>query len=276
MPELPEAETIARTLNPLVKDKKITGASLLHKPSLDPGSLPLELLTGREILSTGRRGKLVLLKLKPQKGDENEADTLAVHLRMTGRLFVYPAEEAPGKHTRCIINLGAENLFFDDSRTFGRLYITSPTTLPLWPYWNRLGPEPLEMSAEQLQKVLAGKQGRIKALLLDQSILAGMGNIYVDEALFRAGISPLARGKELDAATVSNLTGHIKDVLRESIEACGSSIRDYRTAKGDAGAFQNKFKVYGRAGEPCLKCGHPLSGARVAGRATVFCEYCQK
>lgn len=280
MPELPEVETIARTLSPLVEGRRVVDADVRHAGSVQAGSLPLEALIGRTIEGVGRRGKLALLQLRPDKGGAEEPNTLAVHLKMTGRLFVYPAATEPGMHTRVILHLesptGREQLFFDDVRKFGFLRLVSPASLNTWDFWNALGPEPLELSPAGFQTALEGRRGRVKAVLLDQTVLAGIGNIYADESLFRAGIAPQAPVNTLTSRQLKSLCRHLQTVLRESIEQCGSSIRDYRTARGDAGAFQNSFRVYGRAGQPCRDCGRTLSTGKVAGRTTVWCDKCQK
>lgn len=289
MPELPEVETIARTLSPLVRGRRIVGVEVRHPGSVDKGSLPLQELVGRRIDDTGRRGKLALLRLEPATGVPSAESSpqspafLAVHLKMTGRLFVYGPEAQPGAHTRIILSLRDEcggnslsQLFFDDARKFGYARLVSPATLPHWPFWNNLGPEPLETAPEALVERLAGRGGGIKSLLLNQQVVAGIGNIYADEALFRAGIDPRAKISSLTRARLGKLFGHVREVLLESITQCGSSIRDYRTARGDAGAFQNTFRVYGRSGQSCVVCGAALTTAAVAGRTTVFCPCCQK
>ena len=282
MPELPEVETIARTLTPLIEGRQVCGVRVLLSRSVEAQSLPLEQLLGRRITHAGRRGKLACLHLAPLDGSRHaavEASFLGVHLKMTGRLFVYGPEEQPGAHTRVILDLdgpkGAEQLFFDDARTFGYVRLVSPATLPQWPFWNSLGPEPLETPIGELRRRAAAKRGRIKAVLLNQTVVAGIGNIYADEALFRAGIDPRCPAHTLSAARLDALFTHVREVLLESIEQCGSSIRDYRTARGDAGAFQNTFRVYGRSGEKCLVCGKALYTLKVAGRTTVLCPHCQ-
>lgn len=281
MPELPEVETIARTLTPLVEGRRIVGVEVRHAGSVQVSSLPLGKLTGRTIVGAGRRGKLVLIRLVPERGAAEEPSALAVHLKMTGRLFVYPDGTEPGAHTRVVFGLEKpdghpEQLFFDDVRKFGYLRLVSPASLQTWNFWNALGPEPLELSPADFRAVLEGRRGRIKAVLLDQTVLAGIGNIYADESLFRARIAPHSPTDRLTPRQIESLCRHLQDVLRESIEQCGSSIRDYRTARGDAGAFQNSFRVYGRAGQPCRKCGKPLATGKVAGRTTVWCEGCQR
>lgn len=202
---------------------------------------------------------------------------LGVHLKMTGRLFVYGPEVAPNAHTRVVFGLDDGNrLFFDDARKFGYVRALSDADLATWDFWRSLGPEPLEIDAPDFVALFRGRRGRIKALLLDQTVIAGIGNIYADESLFRASIRPDAQAGDLSPARLRVLHGHLVDVLRESIAECGSSIRDYRDAHGDAGAFQNRFRVYGRAGQPCVACGRTLTTGKVAGRTTVYCERCQK
>ena len=248
MPELPEVETVARTLEPLVAKRVITGVTLLNPGSLD-GPEPLAAVIGRCIAGTGRRGKLVLIRFVPQS--ESSIAGLAVHLRMTGRLFVHAAGEVPGPHTRAVFELSDGNrLFFDDTRKFGCLRVISPRSLASWPFWNTLGPEPLEIGAEEFAALFAGRRTAIKALLLDQTVIAGIGNIYADESLFRAGIAPQSPASGISPEQLRKLHAALVEVLEESIAACGSSIRDYRTARGDAGAFQNAFRVYGRGGKP--------------------------
>ncbi len=202
---------------------------------------------------------------------------LGVHLKMTGRLFVYGPEVAPNAHTRVVFGLDDGNrLFFDDARKFGYVRALSHVDLATWDFWRSLGPEPLEIDAPDFAGLFRGRRGRIKALLLDQTVIAGIGNIYADESLFRASIRPDAQAGELSPDRLRVLHGHLVDVLRESIAECGSSIRDYRGAHGDAGAFQNRFRVYGRSGQPCVACGRTLTTGKVAGRTTVYCERCQK
>ena len=272
MPELPEVETIARTLEPLVQGRIITRTHVLL-PKVWQGGLAPHSLEGQSILGVGRRAKLLLIAFAP---NGCAATGLAFHLKMTGRLFVYPEGTQSGPHTRMIFDLDdARRLFFDDIRTFGYVRALSPAECAHWSFWQGLGPEPLEINDEDFLRIFAGKNRGIKALLLDQTALAGIGNIYADESLFRAGIRPDARSASVSPETLRQLRRHLTDVLRESIEACGSSIRDYRTARGDAGAFQNAFRVYGRAGQDCLICGKALHQGKVAGRTTVWCPNCQ-
>lgn len=279
MPELPEVETIARTLAPHVRGRRVAGCRLLNPGTLQ-GEIPLSALTGGVFADPGRRGKLLLLWFAAAPDGQAGPGAvlgLGVHLKMSGRLFAYPGGTEPGPHTRLIVDLDDGScLFFDDARKFGYVRVLTPESLAAWPFWTRLGPEPLEIDAETFAARFAGRSAAIKALLLDQTMLAGCGNIYADESLFRAGIRPETRGSALSGERLRGLHAALQEVLRESIAACGSSIRDYRTAQGDAGAFQNRFQVYGRSGERCLTCGAKLRACKVAGRTTVYCPRCQK
>lgn len=279
MPELPEVETVARTLAPHVRGCRIEGCTLLRPGSLHELSLPLSSLSGRSIAGVGRRGKLLLLHLEPT-GQPDEASCLAVHLRMTGRLMTWPAATEPGRHTRCLWDLRSPDgiacrLFFDDVRAFGLLLAANAAILQQWDFWRELGPEPLELADRDFAALLSGRGGAIKAVLLDQKALAGIGNIYADESLFGAGLDPRRKASSLSAVEASRLLRALQAVLQLSIAQCGSSIRDYRDANGDVGAFQNSFAVYGRGGLPCQQCGRRLKKIRVAGRATVICPHCQ-
>lgn len=314
MPELPEVETVARTLAPQVCGRCIVGIAVLNAGTWQGGTefRAVEELRPR-IRAVGRRGKLLLLHFGeggPEAcaaGDEipvptsaeqwplvysaagvepgrcelvgsspREVTGLAFHLRMTGRLFVYPQGTEPGPHTRVVFDLDdGRRLFFDDTRKFGQVRVLCGTELDAWKFWRELGPEPLEMTAAEFAARFASRRA-MKALLLDQSVVAGVGNIYADESLFRAGIRPDARGCDVAPEALAALHEALVDVLLLSIRECGSSIRDYRTARGDVGAFQNSFFVYGRAGEKCRVCGKKLGAARTAGRATVFCPKCQR
>lgn len=308
VPELPEVETVARTLRPLVKDCRIVAAELLRASSLHPLSLPLQSLVGRRLADVGRRGKLLLLSFADESGalachdaSGKAAGTasgsssqpsdgtllpaapllLAIHLRMTGRLMTYPPGTPAGPHTRCMFDLqatdgSARRLFFDDTRAFGLVLAATPDILAAWDFWRELGPEPLELGEHEFKACLEGRGAALKAVLLDQKAIAGIGNIYADESLFDAGLDPRRKASGLSATERRRLLASLQKVLRDSIAQCGSSIRDYRDANGDVGAFQNCFAVYSRGGEPCKRCARPLRKLRVAGRATVYCPHCQK
>ncbi|WP_045222202.1 bifunctional DNA-formamidopyrimidine glycosylase/DNA-(apurinic or apyrimidinic site) lyase [Desulfonatronum thioautotrophicum] len=273
MPELPEVETIARGLRPM-----LTGRSVMNIPHMaahlapvgpPAGQTMLHTLVGREIHGVSRRGKLLFLELA-------QDDVLAFHLRMTGRLGIAPCGTPPDPHVHLLLDLdNGSSLYFQDQRKFGMCTLFSPDQLAAWPFFRDLGPEPLELSPEQFARQIRGKTGRIKALLLDQRIIAGIGNIYADESLFRAGIHPATPANQLTPMQQSQLLAAIQSVLQEAIAAGGSSIRDYRTAAGLVGTFQDTFEVYGRKGLPCKHCNSPLQTTKVAGRTTSFCPSCQ-
>jgi len=319
MPELPEVETVARTLAPQVCGRRITGIRVLEPRSWQGGTAYGTVAGLRPLISAvSRRGKLLLLHFGPDGGfpaapaeSVPEADIpapeeasawplcytrcgirkgrpdpasegalpltgLAFHLRMTGGLFVYPQNTGPMAHTRIIFDLDDGcRLFFDDTRKFGGVRALCKAELERWPFWRRLGPEPLEMDEEEfVSRMRCPRQ--IKTLLLDQQVIAGVGNIYAAECLFRAGIRPDARGDGISAAKLKRLRRCLVDILLLAIRECGSSIRDYRTAHGDVGAFQNTFRVYGREGGTCTVCGSLLRSGRIGGRSTVWCPKCQK
>lgn len=285
MPELPEVETVVRTLRPHVLDCRITGARLLRAACLHPLSLPPACLTGCRVTAADRRGKLALLRLDTAQAEAQALRAtpelvLVAHLRMTGSLLAHPCATAPGPYTRCLLDMrgarGPFRVFFDDVRAFGQLLVCAPPTLERWPFWRDLGPEPLELDATALAGRLAGRRAALKAVLLDQKTLAGVGNIYADESLFAARLDPRRPADSLAPEEVAALLASLQDVLRRAIDQCGSSIRNYRDANGNAGAFQNSFAVYGRGGKPCPRCGRPLHRLRVAGRGTVCCPRCQR
>ncbi|MDR2487895.1 MAG: bifunctional DNA-formamidopyrimidine glycosylase/DNA-(apurinic or apyrimidinic site) lyase [Desulfovibrio sp.] len=290
MPELPEVETIVRTLAPQIIGRAVTSVCPLYPKVLQSG---LELLPLLEAGAGGclavsrvfRRAKLLLFLLAPVSPSAvcgAEAELLMIfHLKMTGGLFLHAAGSVPLKHTRLIADFSDGcRLFFDDMRTFGYCRIMRHAALDSWPFWASLGPEPLGMSPRDLAAhfvhVFAGRTVSIKAALLDQRTVAGIGNIYADESLFHAGIHPRAHVSDLGMERLDALTEALQRVLRRAIRERGSSIRNYRDAYGQAGAFQNSFAVYGRKGQPCVSCRRPLAGARIAGRGTVYCPFCQQ
>jgi formamidopyrimidine-DNA glycosylase len=278
MPELPEVETIARTLAPEVVGREILRLEAPDPSALAPGPEAFAaLVTGRRIKDVGRRAKLLLLRLADASG--REAGLVAAHLRMTGRVVAYAPGQEP-ERPRAVLHLsGGVRLAFADVRRFGSLHAFSgragPGGIESWPFYASLGPEPLAMAAAEFSARLGRGRARIKALLLDQTVIAGVGNIYADESLFRAGIRPDTPAAALSPRRRAALFAALQAVLAQAIVENGSSIRDYRDAHGDAGAFQNHFLAYGRAGLPCLACGTPMQAMRVAGRTSTFCPRCQ-
>ncbi len=270
MPELPEVETIARGLSPLLSGRKIQGITVLDgRVFPDPRKEFAALFQGREIQGVRRRAKLCLL-------DVEGGAVMAFHLKMTGRLFVTRPEPTPHKHLRVLVGLDdGRALHFSDMRRFGLCRGFAPGAIEHWDFYRSLGPEPLELPDEEFLSRLAGRSGRIKALLLDQRVVAGIGNIYADEALFTAGIRPDTRADRVPRDKLLALSRALKDVLLRAIDAGGSTIRDYRSAQGVEGAFQWSFNAYGRSGQPCPVCGKPLKDMKVAGRTSTFCPVCQ-
>ncbi|TVQ96570.1 MAG: bifunctional DNA-formamidopyrimidine glycosylase/DNA-(apurinic or apyrimidinic site) lyase [Desulfovibrionales bacterium] len=277
MPELPEVETIARGLRPMLTGRCVVNIPHLaahlaaHLAPVAPpaGQSILHTLVGREIHGVSRRGKLLFLELA-------QDEILAFHLRMTGRLGLAPIGMPPGPHVHLLLDLdNGSSLYFQDQRKFGTCALFTPDQLAGWPFFHDLGPEPLGLTPEQFARQIAGKTSRIKALLLDQRIIAGIGNIYADESLFRSRIHPATPANQLTRRHRYQLLAAIQSVLQEAIAAGGSSIRDYRTAAGLVGTFQDTFEVYGRKGLPCKRCNRPLQTTKVAGRTTCFCPSCQ-
>lgn len=269
MPELPEVETIARGLRPLLTGRTVTAAPHVAAHLAKGDRNLAQDVVGRTIRGVSRRGKLLFLEFSDQ-------DVLAFHLRMTGRLGLMPSGLPPAAHVHLLLDLDDKTaIYFQDQRKFGTCGLFAGEELECWPFYRSLGPEPLGLDLEVFAKRIEGKKGRIKALLLDQRIIAGIGNIYADESLFRAGIHPATPGNRIAPERLAVLLESLQNVLTEAIAAGGSSIRDYRTAAGLVGTFQNTFQVYGRRGLPCVRCGTPLQTNKVAGRTTCFCPSCQ-
>lgn len=270
MPELPEVETIRRWLRQGRADQAgLLGAEIREAEVVWPRTLAMPALpefrrrvVGQRIVEIGRRGKFLLLQLS--------ADWLIFHLRMSGDLRV-EAQKAPRQtHDRAIFELAdGRRLVFNDARKFGRLWLTAEPKAVL----GSLGPEPFDerFTPEWLRDGLQQKRRQLKALLLDQSFLAGLGNIYTDEALFLAGLHPCLPSQQVDAAGAMRLWQAIRQVLQEGIEHHGASI-DWVYRGGD---FQNYFRVYRRAGQPCPRCGAPIQRLRIGQRGTHFCPRCQ-
>jgi len=273
VPELPEVETIRLRLEP-----KLVGRRLEHVRIDDPRLVrpyePVQVaaeLEGERVSALDRRGKYLIVRFESGRG-------LLIHLRMTGSLRHAPAgtlEDDP--HRRAVVRLDdGSDVAYRDLRRFGTWLVVEPEELE--PYLDaRLGAEPLAdgFTAATLRKRLAGRRAPIKAALLDQRTLAGMGNIYVDEALWRARIHPLRPAGELSATEVRRLRPAIRAALEAGIARQGSTLRDYRLPDGGAGAMQHEFKVYGRDDEPCDRCGTPIEKIRAAGRGTWYCPRCQ-
>lgn len=275
MPELPEVETVALTLRPQLAGSRVRRVAVLH-PDAVAGLSPEDFtraLAGARFEDVSRRGKYLLFSIRPAGG---EPLRLVFHLRMTGRLVCVPAAEEAPKHTHLRFELDdGRELRFVDSRRFGRAYLLPHADPPKGLLG--LGPEPLaaRFRRTDFAAMLAGRRRQIKALLLDQSFLAGLGNIYADEALFRAGVDPKRRACDLTARETSRLFRSVRAVLREAIAAGGTTIRDYVDGRGREGEFAARLRVYGREGRPCPLCGATIERHVVAGRSTYVCPRCQ-
>jgi formamidopyrimidine-DNA glycosylase len=270
MPELPEVETVMRGLRDPLLGRTITALHTDWSRALE--TPPLLIFAGRiagqTVRDLGRRGKYILMHLTH--------DTLLVHLRMTGRLYVTPddAEHDADRWVRVMFQLdNAHQLRFSDSRKFGRCWLVNDPAEVV----GKLGPEPLDetFTRDVFAARLAGRSGRLKPLLLDQHFIAGIGNIYADEALFLARLHPLQTADTLDDGDITRLHAAIQAVLREGIAREGASVNWYRKPDGSRGKAQTTLKVYGRAGEPCLRCGHPVERIVVGQRGTHLCPACQ-
>jgi len=286
MPELPEVESVARSLRRRVLGLRIEAVKAFppRTASSRPGrtgwggsgearsaaSAPLSELAGRTIDAVGRRGKVLIL--------ECGGLALLFHLKMSGRFLWSRPGRPRGRHVHLVLRFRGldRELHFEDVRKFGLVRCRPLDGLAACPEIRSLGPEPLEIPAGDFAVRLEARRGRVKSVLLDQSFLAGVGNIYADEALHRAGIHPTAAASRLSRPRADRLRTAVRDVLREAIAAGGSSVRDYRDADGELGSFQDKHRVYGREGEPCLRCGGTIRRAVIGGRSSHYCPRCQK
>jgi formamidopyrimidine-DNA glycosylase len=274
MPELPEVETIVADLRPHLVGRTIMRGELRF-PSIVRHPEPetfIDSIAGLRIEAVGRRGKFILIALGAGR-------LLVVHLGMSGQLrLVDPAIEI-ASHTHVILDLDdGRQLRYRDPRRFGRLLLGTEDELLLSGTLPKLGPEPIDptFDAEELFKRFRRRRGSLKAVLLDQATVAGVGNIYADESLHRAGLRPDRAAGSLSRKSVRRLHASLRDSLEVAIRNRGSSVDTYRDAWGEVGSQQESLLVYGRAGKPCLTCGRPLAVVRLAGRTTVFCTRCQR
>ena len=270
MPELPEVETLARELRGALVGRRIVGVEVRWPRTVaapDPETFARRLV-GRRIREVRRRGKWLLLGL-------DEGEWLLVHLRMSGRLAVESADAPEDSHTRVVFRLDdGHQLRFSDPRKFGRMVLTACPE----EWLGDLGPEPLDLTPEGLAGMLQGRRVRLKILLTDQRFLSGLGNIYADEVLWRAGLHPLRCADTLTPGEVTRLHGAIRQVLEEAIARRGTTLPDQRYVLPDGrpGEFAAHLAVYGREGAPCPRCGAPIVRIRVGGRSAHFCPQCQR
>ena len=283
MPELPEVETVRRGLQPVMEGRVITSAAI-NRPDLR-WPFPVDMadrLTGKRVLALRRRSKYILADLE-------SGETLIIHLGMSGRMLIsgailgkfHYAHPAPAKHDHVVLDMeGGARVTFNDARRFGSMDLIATDAAETHMLLRSLGPEPLgnAFSGPYLIERLKDRNTPIKSALLDQGVIAGLGNIYVCEVLFRARINPARKAGQIAATRVAGLVPIIRDVLAEAIEAGGSSLRDYRQADGELGYFQHSFKVYGREGMPCVATGCTSIITRISqsGRSSFYCPTCQR
>jgi formamidopyrimidine-DNA glycosylase len=273
MPELPEVETVRRRLAPLVEGRRFDEVEItdarLTRPH-DPAEVARE-LAGERVTLADRRGKYLILRFESGRA-------LVIHLRMTGSVLHQARSElADDPHRHALVRLDdGTDLLYRDIRRFGTWLLLEPPEVDAY-IDARVGREPLVRAyqAKHLAAELAGRRAPIKAAILDQRTVAGVGNIYADEALWRARIHPLTPAAALDAEEVKALHRGIRQALQLGLRRQGSTLRDYRLPDGGSGSAQHEFKVYGRGGEPCERCGTPIDKIRVAGRGTWYCPTCQ-
>lgn len=271
MPELPEVETTVRGIAAVLDGEVLARVEPRRADLRRP--IPVDLrqrLTGARVTGLGRRAKYGLI-------ETDRGDTLIFHLGMSGRWRVDPSEIE--KHDHLILGTGGgRTLALNDHRRFGSLDLVRTDAVADWPTFRALGPEPLsdDFSHETLSAAFEGRSASIKALLLDQRIVAGLGNIYVCEALFMAGIKPHKPAGQVATARLKPLVQAIKDVLASAIEAGGSTLRDFAQPDGELGYFFKQWRVYGREGEDCPGCGRPVARRVDGGRSTFYCAKCQR
>ena len=273
MPELPEVETIARGLARRVTGDVVNSVWLGEKkePLKSPAPQIVATLEHSRIANVSRMGKHIVFGLESDGGKKNRRNAQwIVHLGMTGRLQVCEPQAEMLKHTHAILRLASgRELRFVDPRRFGRLSVASAD-------FDAGGIEPLEIDLDRFIRLFRGRKTPIKSALLNQKLLRGVGNIYADEALFRAGIRPRRRAASTTREQLTKLHAAVRQVLAEAIALGGSSISDYVDADGEEGFFQLQHRVYGREGEPCLVCKTPIKRVVIAGRSSHYCPKCQK
>ncbi len=275
MPELPEVETVVRGLRDELCGRKIVSARIKEATILgyphdkDEFANTLE---NKNITGMSRRGKYIVIELSDEK-------FLIVHLRMTGKLLIRNSESILKKHTHAIFRLDDDrDLRFNNVRKFGRLYLVDQDELEKAGSFSKLGPEPLSDDFDEsvLEEIFAGRKAPVKSVLLDQKKLAGMGNIYSDEALFRAGIKPDKPAGELSSSEIKKLYNSIITVLKAGIKYRGTTFSDYVDALGESGDFQDELRVYGREEDSCPSCGCEIEKEKISGRSSHYCPSCQE
>lgn len=274
MPELPEVETIVRGLQQEVIGSRIVGVIVREDMLLANRDQKkfIETIAGRVIKSVKRRGKYIIIGLSGNY-------SLVIHLRMTGKLLIKPSEAGFDKHSHVIFRLeGDRDLRFNNIRKFGRIYVVEGDNWQQAGSLSELGPEPLahDFTVDKFKERISRRTTGIKSLLLKQDFIAGMGNIYTDEALYRAGISPYRSADSLTDKEITALYQAIRKVLKLGIKYNGTTFSDYVNSNGESGEFQEKLQVYQHDGEDCARCHHTIQKDKIAGRGSHFCPNCQR
>lgn len=273
MPELPEVETVCRGLSGMMEGQRITHVTL-RRPDLRipfPQGFAAQ-VAGKKVMAIQRRAKYILITLE-------DGIVILLHLGMSGRIFLRDAGTKPQKHDHVIFDVGqGKEIVFNDPRRFGLVDLTRQDAWQTHPLLKNLGLEPLENSfnGAALYALTRKRKTPIKLLLMNASLIVGVGNIYASESLFRAGISPLRHAGKLTQKEADGLVVSIKQVLQDAIKAGGSSLKDFVAADGETGYFQHHFSVYGKEGQPCERCKHPIKQIKQSGRSTFYCPSCQK
>lgn len=273
MPELPEVETVVRGLRGALEGRRIVGVRFGKTDFIDDPAALSEQLPGCRILRVERYGKFISFTIEPRESAARQF-RLFIHLGMTGQLTSRRPHEPIAAHTHAFFDFddGLE-LRYTDIRRFGRMLLVSATQIET--FREQLGRDPLEISEQEFLDQFGGRRARIKALLLDQGFLRGMGNIYTDESLWRARIHPARLGANLSLQQLKTLYRAMRQVLTAAIRLRGSSVSDYLDADGLPGEYQSRHRVYGREGKPCPRCRTPIRRIVVAGRGSHFCPRCQ-
>jgi len=280
MPELPEVETVVRGLRASLPGRTILDVRLGKADFIDDPTALAERLPGKRIADVARLGKFIRVALEPGKnqsghpGPDDSRFNFIIHLGMIGQLTVRPANDPVRLHTHCFFALDdGQELRYTDIRRFGRMLLVPESGMDR--FLGLLGKEPLQIGPEEFCKEFSSRRARVKALLLDQRVLRGVGNIYADESLFRARLHPARIAASLKEKQLLELRRAIRDILEEAIRFRGSSISDYVDSAGKRGEFQQRHRVYDRKGKPCFRCREKIRRVVVAGRSSYFCPRCQ-
>lgn len=276
MPELPEVETVVKGLRPLITDKIVTAVEIREENMIAFPENDIEAfrdsLVGSKIKAINRRGKYIIIELSRDKN-------MVIHLRMTGKLLVKEVKEFRDKHTHVIFSLNdGQEIRFNNIRKFGRVYLIDKNHPEQAGGLADLGPEPLsdELTVEDFKKLFENRRALMKSLLLNQHFVAGIGNIYADEILFRSGIRPDRTADTLSDTEKEAIYHNMREILKKGIIYGGTSFSDYVNAFGEKGSFQEELRVHQREGEKCFECGSIIEKIKVSGRSTYFCPQCQK